>query len=185
MLMSVFAQGKATRQLDHLVCIRGAVDSESIGMITFSVLHNKPALVGFEGNQVIVKPEEDGDAGLSFESLFDNCISIREYRLLQRANVTRVEDLPPALYEARIVVRINILPTVRVRLLASGEADVRRKLADLLNHDILFLEELSRQLGKQLAESSDVEAVTSGARRVDEVAPAGSPLWSIISDEDA
>ena len=151
----------------------------SVSMITFAVLHGKPVLVGVDGAQSVVKPLENGDEGLSFESLFDDAISGDDYRKMERAGVISREAIPPAIYEALIRVKVGVSPQVRVRIQARNDAEMRRGLRGLFENEA-FLGELITILARQLCESTDIAAVTSGGIRVEDVAPADAPEWEII-----
>jgi hypothetical protein len=184
MMMSVYTQGEVTRQLEHLICIRAAVDAESVAMITFAVMHGKPVLVGIDGAQSVVKPLENGDDGLSFESLFDDAISGDDYRKMEKAKVTAREDIPPAIYQALIHFQVNATPKVRVRVKARNETAARSVLRGLFE-DETFLAQVTTATAKQLSEFTDIEAVTSGGLRIEDVAPADAPNWEIVpQDED-
>jgi hypothetical protein len=179
MMMSVYAEGKATRQIDHLICIRLAVDAESVAMITFAALHSKPVLVGIEGATTIVKPLENGDDALSFLALYDDSISSDDFRKMERAGVNSREAIPPAIYQAVIHFQVNATPKVCVRVKARNEAAARSALRDLFEDDI-FLAQVTMAIAKKLSEFTDVEAVTSGGLRIEDVAPPDAPDWAIV-----
>jgi hypothetical protein len=181
MMMSVYTQGEVTRQLDHLICIRAAVDAESVAMITFALMHGKPVLVGIDGAQSVVKPLENGDDGLSFESLYDDAISGDDYRKMEKAKVTARADIPPAIYEAAIHFRVNATPKLRVRIKARNEAVARSVLRSLFGDDT-FIARVTTAIAKQLSEFTDVEAVTSGGFRIEDMAPPDAPDWAIVDD---
>ncbi len=181
MLMSVYTQGEGTRQLDHLICIRTAVDAESVAMITFAVMHGKPVLVGVDGAQSVVKPQETGDDGLSFESLYDDAITGDDYRKMEKAKVTAREAIPPAIYQAVIHFQVNATPKVRVRVKARNETAARSALRGLFE-DETFLAQVTTMIAKQLSEFTDVEAVTSGGLRIEDVAGPDTPDWQIVDD---
>jgi hypothetical protein len=183
MLMSVYyPRNEAIRVLDHLVCIRGAIDDDSVGMITFATFHGKPALVGFEGAEVILKPQEAGDDGLSFESLYDTCLTRHDYQKMTRAGVNKLEDVPPALFELKLIVRVEIEPRFFVRFPARTEAEARARLNELINDDKGFVRELTLKLAEQLGKVGEMDAATAGALRVAQVAPPNTPPW-VIADE--
>ena len=183
MMMSVYTQGEGTRQLDHLICIRAAVDAESVAMVTFAVMHGKPVLVGIDGAQAIVKPLEAGDDGLSFESLYDDAVSGDDYRKMEKAGVTAREDIPPAIYQAVIHFAVNATPQVRVRIKARNDAAARSALRGLFE-DETFLAQVTTAIAKQLSEFTDVEAVTSGGLRIEDVAGPDTPDWQIIAEPE-
>jgi len=183
MLMSVFSpRTKVIRVLDHLVCIRGAIDDDSVGMVTFAAFHGKPALVGLEGAEVILKPQEAGDEGLSFESLYDVCLTRHDYHKMKEAGVNRLEDVPPALYELKLIVRIEIEPRFFVRFPAKTEADARSRLKELINDDKDFVRDLTLKLAEHMGKIDEMDAATAGALRVRQVSPPNTPPW-VIADE--
>jgi hypothetical protein len=183
MMMSVFHQGGRTRQLDHLACIDIAVDTEAAEMILFAVLNNRSILVGLEDGEAIIKPLEAGDTSLSFEILYDSCISLREYRKMMELKLKSPSEFPPALYETEIVAQIGFAPRVRLRLRAKDDVAVRALLLRLINEDLVFREHLVRRFVSQIIDHDDVDLASRGALKVDDVAPGEASEWQFLDDD--
>jgi hypothetical protein len=183
MMLSVFRQGGRTQQLDHLAVIDLAVDDEAAQMVLFSRLRGKPTLVGLSDGQAIIKPLETGDDTLSFEGLFDTCVSIREYRRLIQHRKSDPADLPPFIYEIDIVADVGFSPTVRLRLKAKDDQDVKARLEalfNLLNEDSEgFREAITDEIAAQLFRSDQLRLTTPGAFRTDE-ASGDEPDWELV-----
>ena len=78
MIMSLFTQRQPTRQLDHLACILLASNPQAMEMVLFAHRYRQDlSLVVIEGQTTIIKVMEVGDDKLSFESLYDHCITPR------------------------------------------------------------------------------------------------------------
>jgi len=181
MMLSVWRQGRARSQLDHLACIDLAASSADIDLITFCALNGKPALVGLNGAQAVIKPEEAGDETHSFESLFDAAVSQHEYGRLQRHGVKSVDELKPRLYEAWLTIDIQIPPRVRIRLTAKDEPAARVKLRRLMAPGQAFNQRLLEEVANQLFDPDRTSVVTAGFLAVDDPAPDGSLDWDFVS----
>jgi hypothetical protein len=181
-MMTVYHQAQPPQQIDHLVLMRNAVDNEAVAMILFVRQHGKPTLVGLESGQAIVKPQEAGDDGLSFEGLYDTAISIREYRAMMQHKVTSVADLPPSIFEMLVGLETPTIPKVKLRLKAKDEHDIRKRLPALINESREFRMALLQALMTRMVEQCDVSFVHTGALRTDE-ATADTPDWEIVDPE--
>jgi hypothetical protein len=181
MMMSVFRQGRTRSQLDHLACIDLAASSADVDLITFSFLNNKPALVGLNGAQAVVKPEEPGDEAYSFETLYDTAVSQHVFARLQRHGVQSPDELKPRLYEAWLTIDIQVPPRVRIRLTAKDEPAARVKLRGLMAPGQAFNQRLLEEVANQLFDPDRTSVVTAGFLTVDDPAPDGSPEWDFVS----
>jgi hypothetical protein len=180
MMMTVLRQRGHFSQLDHLVCIEQAADRTAVDMIQFARKHNKAVLAGLDSGEAIIKPLEAGDEALSFERLYDTCITIREFRRMQQAKVNAVEELPPGIFEMRIALDMSRNPQLLIRLVAKNDADVLRRLMTLANTDEKFREEFGRRLLVELLNTEDGSLIHGGALQVHEHAPEGTPLWEFV-----
>ena len=186
MMMSVFYQGRTLTQLDHLACIEIATNNDDIEMITFAFLHDKPTLVGLDGKEAIIKPQQAGDEAMSFESLYDDCVSLRDFRTMQRHGVTSRDALLPLLYEVDLVAEINFRPRVKIRIRAKDEIALRARFRELLNEET-FRAVLTQELASQIFTSDEVELASAGALKIADPAPPGATEWEIIAlkEDDA
>lgn len=185
MMLSVFRQGGRTQQLDHLAVIDLAVDDEATQMVLYCRLHSKPTLVGLSDGQAIIKPLETGDDTLSFEALFDTCVSMREYRRLVQHKKSDTADLPPWIFDVDVVAQISFNPTIHLRMKAKDDVDLKRKLSamfNLLNPDAeAFLLQLTDELVNQMLRSDSMKLTTGGGIRIDE-ATDDDPDWAIVPE---
>jgi hypothetical protein len=149
-------------------------------MITFAFLNDKPTLVGLDGREAIIKPLGAGDEAMSFESLYDDCISLRDFRTMQRHKVTSRDALLPLLYEVDLIAEINFRPRVKIRIRAKDEVALRARFRELLN-DEAFRAVLTQELASQIFTSDDVELATAGALKIADPAPPDALEWEIIA----
>ncbi len=177
--MTAYRQRKPPQQIDHIELIKLAVDNEAASMVLFSRHNNKPTLVGLTGGQAIVKPQEAGDDGNTFDSLYDIAVSIREYRAMTSHNVSSVEELPRSVYEIQLRMDLVRSPRIRIRLKASSDLDVRDKLTKLVNDNPEFRERLIRAFVMELFDSQGMDLVHTGAFQRGE-STADTPEWEVV-----
>ena len=180
MMMSVFRQGRPTTQLDHLACIKLATTEDDLDLITWAFLNEKPVLTALDQMACIVKLQEPGDAGHSFESLYDNCVTLRDLTRMKAHKVTKPDAIGPVLYELELIAEINFIPRVLVRIKALNEVALRARLRELVNEET-FREQLTLELVNQILISPEVSMVSTGGLKIDDPAPADKPEWEIIS----
>src|ERR1700693_66214 len=119
--MSVFRREHIPGRVDHLTLISGATGAEEIAMITYALTANQPVLASLEGAPAIIKPFEPGDELLSYDALYDTCITAGQYRRMRKAKVKAVEDLPLRLYEVELRLDADLSnPGCTVRLRAAS-----------------------------------------------------------------
>jgi hypothetical protein len=181
-MMTVLRQAQPVQSLEHRDLANLAVDSEALSMILFARMHGKPTLVGLTGGQAIVKPQEAGDEGHSFESLFDTAITIKEYRAMAEHRVSSVEQIPLSVYEVIIALQVDEAPQLKVRLNARSDADVLSRLKRLVNDNPEFREELIRRLVTQVLDAPNVTILYGNAYRSRDAAEPGAPEWGFVDD---
>jgi hypothetical protein len=180
MMMSVFRQGRPTSQLDHIACLKLAATEHDLDLITFAFLNGKAVLTALDGVPAIVKLEETGDAGHTFESLYDNCVTLRDLTRMKAHKVQSTDALGPVRYELELIAEINFIPRVLVRIKALNEVALRARLRELVNEED-FREQLTLELVNQILISPEVSMVSTGGLKIDDPAPADKPEWEIIS----
>jgi hypothetical protein len=181
-MMTVLRQAQAPQSLEHRDLAKLAIDNEAVSMILFARELGKPTLVGLAGGQAIVKPQEAGDEGYSFEGLFDTAITIKEYRAMTEHGVTSVEEIPLSAYEVVIAVQTEEAPHLKVRLKAKSDVDVLSRLKRLVNENTEFREELVSRLVRQMLESPGVTMLYGSAYRSADVTDPEAPEWGFLGD---
>jgi hypothetical protein len=184
MMMSVFRQGGRYQKLDHLVCLERSTTDHTTRMILHARLHNTPTLVGLQDGQAIIKPLEDGDESLSFEGLFDTCLSLREWQRMQAAGVKDLAQVPDALFIARISMEIAFIPEVHVKFKARDDIAAKAVLGRLLSENNEFINELAEAISRQLIEADYAKISSLGGKRIAETTTEDTPDWEILKPEE-
>jgi hypothetical protein len=181
MKMSVFRQGRERAEMDHLACIERAVNNETIHMILHAHLQNQAVLVGLECGEAIIKPFAEGDDRLSFEDLYDTCVSLREFRRMRALKVTSRSEFPPHLYELSVAIEPTVAPIARLRMKARSDLEVRAKLLGLVHSNPDFRQRLVSAWVHWMMHSDDeANIIHRGALKIEENAPADAPDWEFL-----
>jgi hypothetical protein len=183
MLMSVFRQGQPTLQIDHLVAIREAVDPDHAGMVLHAWTQNATVLIGLRSGEAIIKPAADGDEQLSFEALYDTCISLSQWKQMKAQRVVKPEDLAPHLYELDVLLEQARPVRVRLRIKAKTTTEVSQLLNRLVREDKEFQDSLMAKLTEALLIQDDGSIISTSVHKVEHVAPGDAPLWSFVPEE--
>jgi hypothetical protein len=182
MMMTVFRQAGRTSRLDHLAALELATSKEDIDLITWAFLNEKPALVGLDGQACIIKPQENGDDGMSFASLFDTALTPREYRRMKAHNVQSREAIGDVLYRVTLIAEFTQHPRATCLIRARDEIDFRQKLRRLLEDDA-FKKQLTEALVEQIFTQDETSIVTPGALKLDDPAPKDSPEYEFVTPD--
>jgi hypothetical protein len=182
MIMSIFRQGRPTTQLDHIAALKLATTEEDLDLITFAFLHEEAVLTALEQEACIVKPLESGDEGMSFASLYDVAITLRDFNRMKAHSVQSPEAIGPSLYETVLICEVEFNPRVMVRLKSLDEKSAKAAIQVLIDTTD-FREQLVREMVLQICNSDDVRWVTAGYLRVEDPAPAQDPDWVIVPSE--
>ena len=182
MMMSIFRQGRPPSQLDHLACLKLATEEHDLDLITWSFLNEKPVLTALDRVACIIKPLESGDEGMSFDSLYDTAVTLRDFNRMKAHKVQSPAAIGPVLYETVLVAEVSFNPRVMIRLKALDEKTARAAIQVLIDQPD-FREELVREMVSQICNSGDVRWVTAGYLKVDDPAPAQDPDWVIVPSE--
>jgi hypothetical protein len=87
MIMSVYRQGRSRIEIDHLALIAQAPNSNDISMISWAATGTKPVLASYDDVAAVIKNLESGDDGLSFETLYDQSLTLRDMRRMRAHQV--------------------------------------------------------------------------------------------------
>jgi hypothetical protein len=190
MLMSVFRREHRPGRLDHLTLISGASGPEEVAMITFALTMNQPVLASHEGAPAIIKPFAAGDELLSYDALYDTCITAKQYQRMRQAKVKKVEDLPLHLYEVELKLDIELInPGATVQLLAASDVDGRERLRRLvfdqefrLRLAVHVVLQLMRLISDEDGVDDKLDVLVGGLLKIDEVPPPDTPEWQIMKE---
>jgi hypothetical protein len=187
MMMSVFTQRQPTRQLEHLALMRLATGAQSKEMVLFAQAQVQACLVVIEGQSAVVKPMAPDDNRLSFESLYDHCITPRDYQRMSEAQVSDLEMLPPSLFEAAMVIEGYFRRVVTIRLKAKDQIAAQNRFRELREDDVFqkkFCKEVADYMWSAGDHWFDMDA-HDDLLQVDLVAPVDMPEWTIVSIADS
>lgn len=179
MIMSVYRQGQPTAEIDHLACIALATEVTDLDLINWAVTSRKPVLTALSGEAAIIKLQEPGDAGHSFEALYHDAINLRDITRMKSHGVTTPEAIGDCLYQADIIVHIPIDPSVRIRLRARSDKDAKERLVEYLAGND-FGEEICRVAVQEIFASPLTRLASTGVLRIQDPAPPNAPVWEIL-----
>lgn len=180
MMMSVFRQGRPRAEVDHLALINTAASADDISLITWASVNPKPVLASYDDAAAVVKNLEAGDDGLSFETLYDDSLTLHDMRRMRAHQVDSPDHLHPGLYQARLIFDFSFRPTVVVRFKAMDDRAARSVLGELLDGGD-FREQIVVQLAHQIFSSDEVSALTTGCLKIEDIAPSNAPEWEIVN----
>ena len=181
MKMSVFRQGDPPAVMDHLACVENAVDDDAVQMIMASIINNLTVLVGQRNGEAIIKPWIEGDQKLSFEGLYDQCISLMEFRRMRELKVKSTADFPPHLYEVRVALDPQVLPQITMRLKAHNDMDANRKFKRLAGTNADVQKALSLGWLEFMLTGTGAAVIRPlGVLRTIENAPDDAPEWEVL-----
>ncbi len=128
----------------------------------------------------MVKPHEDTDEALSFEDLYDVAISVSEYRKIETQQVTTREELAPHLYEMDLFLVQDRPVSVRIRLKAKTEHDVKALWKRLVRENTEFGTELYSRYATAMMDATHGAIETSGPLKIADAAPEDAPEWEFL-----
>jgi hypothetical protein len=181
MIMSIFRQGRPTTQLDHIAALKLATTEEDLDLITFAFLHEEAVLTALEQEACIVKPLESGDEGMSFASLYDVAITLRDFNRMKKHNVTDPQNFGDVLYEAELIFDIDFVPQIMVHLKARDDQDAEAKMTRLLK-ETEFRTRLATVFCNFVFSHPDMNLRSPGFLKIEDPAPADAPEWDIPVD---
>jgi hypothetical protein len=141
-MMTIYRAGAEPLIVRMADCLAGAVTETDTDLVNLCLRTKRPTLIGLDNQSTIIKPVEEGDDALSFEALYDNCLTLVDLQKMHRAGVNKPEDVPPDLYRAEVAVAIDGTCYLAVGLYAANIGDVRPRFRELWLHDVLFRETL-------------------------------------------
>ena len=146
MMMSVFQDGRARYELDHLNCIAGASTLSDADLVVLAVDTQHAVLFGLDNQSAIIKPVADGDDRLSFLALYDTCYTVADLERMKRAGAKTPEDAPLDTFQMDLDFVIEGTFGVSVKLRALHAGDARVRLRRLFQTDVMFREAIVEEL---------------------------------------
>lgn len=183
-MMTLLYQSGRRAQLDHLAAMDLCASKDDIDLVTWAFLNEKPTLVGLDGEACIIKPEEPGDDGMSFDGLLDNALTPREFRRMREHKVKDPKAIGDVLYKVTLIAHIPRPLRAACLLRAKDEHEMRVKIRALVN-DETFREKLTGALFEHmLAMQEEAQLASSGALKIHDPAPADAPEWEFLTHPD-
>lgn len=180
MKMSVFRQGRAYEQIDHVDLIKQAVGKSATAMILHARLHKATVLVGLQSGQSVLKLYEETDEALRFEDLYDTAISLQDFTKMQQQKVRTREELAPHLYEMELLLVMEHPISIRLQLKSKDQHDIPAMVQRLVREDIEFGTELYGRFAIAMMETEAGTIVTNGPLRILDAAPDDAPEWTFV-----
>ena len=179
--MSVFRQQAAPLLWEQAACLREATSEADVDLISLAIRLAKPVLVGIAEQTSIVKPYQPGDEALSFEALYDTCVTLTDLQRMKRARVTSPEAIPPHRFRVDLVTTCQGVFDIGLMISAANDGDVRRKLHDLFENDVLFREALYDAFVMALRQDGEVIYSIRECSGLGEVASPDTPAWDFAN----
>jgi hypothetical protein len=179
--MSVFRQQAAALLWEPAACLREATTEADVDLIMLAVRLDKPVLVGVDQQTSIVKPYQPGDAALSFEALYDTCVTLTDLQRMKRARVSSPETIPPHRFRVDLVTTCQGVFDIGLMISAANDGDVRRKLHDLFENDVLFRDALYDAFVTALRQDGEIIYSIRECSAVGEVASPNTPAWDFVN----
>ena len=135
MKLSIYRQRAPRSELDHGACIRGATTEADVDLVGLALDTDKPTLIGLDGQNTIIKTVAEGDDALTFEDLYDTCLTLGDLRNMKRAGVKSPDEVPSSRFRVALTFRLACDIDVALELTAANHGDVRKQLRDLIDGD--------------------------------------------------
>ena len=179
MKLSIYRQRTPHSELEHGACIRGATTEEDIDLIDLALSTEKPTLIGFQNQPTIIKTAKPGDESLSFEGLYDTCLTVSDLTKMKKAGVDKPEDLPKGKYVMSLTFRMVADVDLRLAITAENHGACRQRLLTLIDGDAEFREALFEALFQAWRREHDAMVYT--IRDTQLVDPAEFPKdWEFV-----
>jgi hypothetical protein len=146
MMLSVYRQRQAIYELDHIDCVAAAGGRSDLDLIALSMRTSHPVLIGLDGESAIVKPREEGDDGLTFESLYDTCYTLTDLQRMQRRGTKTPDEAPLDTFRVDLDFIVHGTFRIKTRVRALHHGDANRIVRELFDNDPMFREAVIDQL---------------------------------------
>lgn len=137
--LSVFRRGEDVSQTDHSACLTGATTKADTRLITLVLRTGRPALIGLDGHNTIIKPAAEGDEFLSFDGLLDLAMNSHDLKVMQDRGVKTPDEVKPETYDVTLTVVLPHEPVeVHLQLKADSNLQVIPIFEALIKEDLYF-----------------------------------------------
>jgi hypothetical protein len=184
MIMSVYRHGQGKPMpVEHHILMRMGIDKDNSAMVLNAAMQAAVTLVGLNTGEVIIKPAAEGDDDLSFELLYDQAITLVDWKRMSEQKVMTPEDLAPHLYQ--IVMELNMGGPLRLRLnvKAKTTTEVMEIVNRLIREDKEFQEKLNELLFRWIVADDDGTIGVGGCVLLTNVAPDDQPAWCFMEPD--
>jgi hypothetical protein len=140
--LTVYRQQEPPFSMTMANCLAAAATQEDTDLIALSMRTKRPALVGLDSRSSIILPGGELDGRITFEDLYDTCLTLVDLQHMREANVSNPEDVPLRAYRLEVLFAIDGTCQIPIALLASSIGDARPRLRTLIAKDVMFREAL-------------------------------------------
>lgn len=173
-ILSVYRSKKPRVTWPSTEAFAACASDQDVDLIKQSIRSGRPALVGMDGENTVIKPEAEGDDEQTFESLFDGAIQLIDLQRMRDTGVENIGDVPPRTFIVETFFRFDIpLARMKIALSAPEHGDIGPRFRELMRTDPMFRQTVfERMLQWANLCLQEAEELTYG---FDEAFEAGNP----------
>jgi hypothetical protein len=188
-MMSVYRRQEVPLQMTMTDCLAAASTEDDTHLVSLAVKSQKPTLVGLDNQSSIIKLVEEGDESLTFDGLYDSCLTLVDLKLMRAAGVNTPEDIPKLAHRVTVEIVITGAVRITVALFADNQGDTKRRFRELYLFDPEFREAVYDavidQRTERLRGESDiafriVESTSHTYEPIDPPLDPEGPPWRIL-----
>ena len=137
MMLSLYRRREPVRRVDDVAVI-AAASRDDVKLLGTALRSNRAALITLDGKPTIAKAEAAGDDRLSFEGLYDECLTQHDLERMQRAKVSSPDELPASACAVRIQVLLDDVVDVPLLIAVKTRDEVYGRIKQLFADDAMF-----------------------------------------------
>jgi hypothetical protein len=186
-MMSVYRQRQpAPLKMTMAECLEAAVTEDDTDLVSHAVKSNKPALIGLDNQSSIIKLVAEGDESLTFEALYDTCLTVVDLKRMREAGVATPEAVPKQTYRTRVEIELGGMIHIDVALFADSTGDVRTQFRVLWDRDPMFREAffdvITDAMDAELRGGGELKyrILDSSLEPIDPPMKPGGPAWRFL-----
>lgn len=189
-MMSVYRQRQEVPlQMTMTDCLAAAATEDDTHLVSLAVKTQKPTLIGLDNQSSIIKLVEEGDESLTFEALYDTCLTLVDLKLMRAAGVKTPEEIPRQAHRLTVEIVMTGAVQINLALFADNQGDCRRRFRELYLHDPDFrnavYDAVIDQADQNLRGESDIayRIVDSTSHHYEPIDPPldpEGPAWAIL-----
>ena len=154
MMLSLYRRSEPVRRVDDAAVI-AAASRDDVKLLGTALRSSRAALIALDGKPTIVKAEAAGDDRLSFEALYDECLTQHDLERMQRAKVSSPDELPESACAVRIQLHVDEVVDVPLVIAVKTRDEVYARIKQLFNADAEFREAFYDALFHALRQQSE------------------------------